>query len=167
MKKVFNFFAVIVILGFVATGCGSNNKVSKPTLPETISISVPFQTDTTVNVTEKTVQTAPRFNCSGKKLNQPKLVGVSEQIVPVNISQSGVKNVDINLKNYIDSTGNTPGIPVGGNVTGGGDSSNGNSGVSNDSMPNLNWLWYLVPVVLLALLAWFIWWLFSQKPQNN
>ena len=99
MKKITLFSLIVATAVLVLTSCGrSGNRKSTNTLPETISVTVPYSTDTVISVTEKAVKTAPRYGCSGNKLKQPKLLGVSEKQVPVTISQSGSAKVDINLK---------------------------------------------------------------------
>lgn len=177
MKKVFQSLAVIALVTFTATSCTNNASEKKATtsLPNTISVTVDYQTDTTVNVTEKTVKTAPRFSCGGSKLKQPKLVGVSTKTVPMNISQSGSKTIDVNLKDYIDSTGVVDGIPVGNSQPKVGDDHNsgsgsGSGGTSNGSVINgSDWWWlpWIVGLALLALLIWFIVWLVKNSPERQ
>lgn len=169
MKKVFNSLAFVAVIAFFATSCSDNasQKRSTKSLPNTISVPVSYQTDTVVNVTEKTVKTAPRYSCSGNKLKQPKLVAVSTKSVPMTISQSGEKVVNVNLKDYIDSTGSIDGIPVGNNESS--SSTSGSNSTSNPSLgsgTDLSWLWWPAGILILIALIWLAAWLIKNWPER-
>lgn len=167
MKQVIQFIALIAIVfaGLMTTGCNDNS--GKKTVVTTVPVTVSVTTDTTIYVTEKTVKTADRYDCNGNKLKNPKLLSVDTTMVPLHITQTGTKTVDVNCNQTVDpaKTGVSDDSNSSSNNSGSGSGSSSNAG------GNWDWLGKILPILaliaLLALLAWLLWWLFNQIPKRN
>ncbi len=122
---------------------------------QTVSVT----TDTTINVTEKTVKTAPRFGCDGKKLKQPKLISEDTKTTPVTISQTKTEIVEVDCQACLEANGVTSNS-----------SGTSNSGSSGSGFWDflLNWILpILLGLIVLVLIIRGISWLANNPTKRN
>ncbi len=140
MKKV--FFLAILIATTALMSCSKD--VSKKQVDKKITVTA----DTTILVPGETrVLTAPRWSCSGKKLSQPKLLGVETgKPTPLRVQVS--KDTTITGLATITTSDN-----------------------SSDPFGLWPVLWGILQLfaflILLVITAWIIKWIFSNWPQRS
>lgn len=139
--------ALVAILLF--TAC--NNKAQKIQPEGTESKVITTTLDTTIAIAVCKPVTAPRYNCNGDALPNPKLIGMRTTYDSMKISVS--KTDTVTYENPSDTT--TAAVPPG----------------FAKGTTKSNWLRELLNLLLAATLIgltiWFLWWLFRQRPLGS
>ncbi len=137
MKKV--IFATVIAFSVIFAGC--SNDQQKRSVPTEVTVTA----DTTIMFPQWRVVTAPRWSCSGKRLPQDKLLMFDSSNKPVKISLTRTKTVLTDCAVIV---------------------SEGRGGTTGTS-----WFWellkWLLALIAMGATAYFLWWLFSQRPASR